>query len=132
MIASICQKVMVQCHMLQKFNFVGLIMRFSYFLNQSINTNVNVNIKEQIGKAFTLSMKKYKKYLIATPQSGFIAPHVWEVVGRKNLTISKGCHYSLFYIRISLSFWEIETKNLNSNPGILISIVLGTTSPAAH
>ena len=77
-------------------------------------------------------MKEYKKYLIATPQSGFIALHVGEVVGRKNLTISKGCHYSLFYIWISLSFWEIETKNLNSNPRILISIVLGTTSPAAH
>ena len=70
--------------------------------------------------------------LIAAPQGGFIAPHVWEIVCRKNLTIFKGCHYSRFYIMISLSFQKIETKNLNSDPRILIFLVLGTTSPAAH
>ena len=55
--------------------------------------------------------------LIAAPQGGFIAPHVWEIVCRKNLTIFKGYHYSRFYIMISLSFWKMETKNLNLNPG---------------
>ena len=34
-------KDIVQCRRLQKLNFVGLVMRFSYFLNQLINTNVN-------------------------------------------------------------------------------------------
>ena len=66
------------------------------------------------------------------PQGGFIAPNVWEIVVRKNLTIFKGCHYSRFYIMISLSFRKIETKNLNSDPHILIFLVLGTTSSAAH
>ena len=37
-------------------------------------------------------------------------------VGRKNLTIFKGCHYSRLFIMISLSFRKIETKNLNSDP----------------
>ena len=64
--------------------------------------------------------------LIAAPQSGFIAPHVWEIVGWKNLTIFKGCHYSQFYIMISSSFRKIETKDLNSDPRILIFLVLGT------
>ena len=48
------------------------MMRFSYLLNQLINTNVNVNWESVqfkyeriqmlmwIGKAFTLSMKEYK------------------------------------------------------------------------
>ena len=45
-IANICQKNIVQCRRLQKHNFVGLIMRFGYFLNQKIITNVNVHIKE--------------------------------------------------------------------------------------
>ena len=39
--------------------------------------------------------------VIAVPQGGFIAPHVWGIVGRKNLTIFKGCHYSQFYMIIS-------------------------------
>ena len=30
----------------RKINFVGLMMRFNYFLNQLINTDVNVNLKE--------------------------------------------------------------------------------------
>ena len=63
--------------------------------------------------------------LIAVPQGGFIALHVWEVVCRKNLTIFKGCHYFRFYITISLSFQKIATKNLNSDPCILIFLVLG-------
>ena len=46
----------------------------------------------------------------------------------KNLIFFKGCHY----IMISLSFWKIETKNLNWDPYILIFLVLGTTSPAAY
>ena len=69
---------------------------------------------------------------IAAPQGSFIGPHVWETEGRKNLTIFKGWHYSRFYIMISLSFRKIETKNLNSDPPILIFLVLGTTLPAAH
>ena len=72
--------------------------------------------------------------IIATPQGGFIAPHVSEIVGRKNLTIFKGCHYSRLYLMISLSlsFRKIETKNLNSDPRILILLGLGTTSLAPH
>ena len=64
--------------------------------------------------------------LIAAPQGGFIAPHVWEIVCRKNVTIFKCCHYSRFYITISISFWKIETKNLNSDPRILVLLVLRT------
>ena len=40
------KKYIGQCRRLQKLNFVGLMMRFSYFLNQLINTNVSVNMKE--------------------------------------------------------------------------------------
>ena len=69
---------------------------------------------------------------IATPQYGFIAPHVKEIVDKKNLTIFKGCQYSQFYIIISSSFWKIETKNINLVPRILILLVLETKSPAAH
>ena len=64
--------------------------------------------------------------VIAAPLGGFIAPHVWEIVCRKNLTIFKGCHYFRFYIAISLSFQEIETKNSNLDARILIFLVLGT------
>ena len=72
------------------------------------------------------------KIFIAAPQGGFIVPHVWEIVGRKNHTIFKGCHYSRFYIMISSNFRKIETKNLNSDPRILVLLVLGTTSPASY
>ena len=65
-------------------------------------------------------------YLIVAPQVGFIAPYEWEIVYRKNLKIFKGCHYSRFYIMIPLSFRKIETRNLNSDPPILIFLVLGT------
>ena len=77
-------------------------------------------------------LSEWKLEFIAAPQGGFRAPHVWEIVGRKNLTVFKGCHYCWFYIMIPLSFWEIETKNLNSDPRILISLVLGTISPADY
>ena len=70
--------------------------------------------------------------LITAPQGGFIAPHVWEIVGRKNLTIFKGCDYSRFYVMISLSFYKIETKNINSDLRILIFLVQVTIRPAAH
>ena len=39
-------KNIVQCRRLQKLNFVGLMMRFNYFLNQSVIANANVNTKE--------------------------------------------------------------------------------------
>ena len=42
---NICQIDIVQCRSLQQLNFVVLMIRFRYFLNQLINTNVNVNIK---------------------------------------------------------------------------------------
>ena len=58
--------------------------------------------------------------------TGFIARHVGEIVCRKNLTIFKGCHYSRLYVMSSLSFQKIDTKNVNSNPRILIFLVLGT------
>ena len=70
--------------------------------------------------------------LITAPQGGFIALHVWEIVGRKNLTIFRGCHYSRFNIMISSSFPKIVTKNLNSDPGILIFLALSTISLAGH
>ena len=46
-------------------------------------------------------------FLIAACQGGFIAPHVWEIAGRKDLTIFKSCHYSWFYMIISSSFLYI-------------------------
>ena len=52
---------------------------------------------------------------------GFIAPRVWEIVVRKNLTVFKGCHYSRFYMMISSSFLKIESKKWNSDLCILIS-----------
>ena len=36
----------VQCRRLQKLNFVGLMMRFNYVLNQQVIANANVNNKE--------------------------------------------------------------------------------------
>ena len=42
--ANICQKDIVKCRRLQNLNFAGLMMRFSSFLNQLINTNINVNM----------------------------------------------------------------------------------------
>ena len=65
-------------------------------------------------------------FIISAPQGGFITPHVWEIVCRQNFTIFKGGHYSQFYVTISLSFRKIETNNLNSDPRILIFLVLGT------
>ena len=47
----------------------------------------------------------------AAPQGGFMTPHVWEIVCRKNLAIFKDCHYSRLYMMISLSFQKIEKKN---------------------
>ena len=73
-----------------------------------------------------LETKLLLSTLIAAPQGDFIAPHVREIVSKKNLTIFLGCHYFRFYIIISLGFRKIETKNLNSNPRILIFFVLGT------
>ena len=70
--------------------------------------------------------------VISSPQGDFVAPDLWEMVGRKNLTIFKGCHCSRFYIMISSSFRKIVTENLNSDPRILIFLVLQTASPAAH
>ena len=43
-----------------------------------------------MGVGWTDSME----YLIASLQGDLIAPQVWEIVGRKNLAIFKGCHYS--------------------------------------
>ena len=65
-------------------------------------------------------------FIISGPQGVFIALHVWEIVGRQNFTIFKGCHYSQFYITISLTFRKIETKNLNPDSRILIFLLLGT------
>ena len=55
-----------------------------------------------------------------------------KIVGGKNLKIFKGCHYSQFYIMISLSSRKMKTKNLNSDPHILTFQVLGATSPVIH
>ena len=49
--------------------------------------------------------------IIAAPQGGFIAQYILEIVGRKNLTVFKGCYYSWFCMMISLSFRKIETNN---------------------
>ena len=73
---------------------------------------------------------QFDSVIIAAPEGGFMGPHVWEIVGRKNLTIFKGCHYSRFYIMISSGFRKIKTKNLNSDVRILIFLVLGV--PALH
>ena len=81
---------------------------------------------------FICQVESTLKEIITAPQGGFIAPHVWEIVGRNNLTIFKSCQYPRFYIMISSSFPKIETKNLNSDPRNLIFPVLETKSPAAH
>ena len=73
-----------------------------------------------------------KLVLIAASQGGFIASHIWEIVGRKNLTIFKGCCYSPFCLMILSTFWKTKTKNLNSDPRILIFLVLGTALPAGY
>ena len=69
---------------------------------------------------------------IAARQGGFIVPHVWEIVARKNLATFKGCHFARFYILIWWSFLKIETKNFNSDPCFFKLVKLGTISPAAH
>ena len=69
-------------------------------------------------------MDYYSYIFIAAPQGFFIALHVWEIVGGKNLIILKGCHYSQFYVMISSGFQKIEANNLNSDPHILILLVL--------
>ena len=48
--------------------------------------------------------------MIAALQGGFIVPHVWEIVVRKNLSIFKGCHYSWFYIMISSVFGKLRQR----------------------
>ena len=58
-------KNILQRQWLQKHNFVRLMMRFSYFLNKEVITNVKVNIMEQIRRVFSLSMKEQKKYLMS-------------------------------------------------------------------
>ena len=40
----------------------------------------------------------------------FIAPYVWEIVGRKGLTIFKGCHYSRICMMTSSSFQKSRDK----------------------
>ena len=70
--------------------------------------------------------------IIAARQGGFIVPHVWEIVVRKNLTNLEGCRLARFYILISWSFPKIETKNFNSDPCFFKLVQLGTISPAAH
>ena len=70
--------------------------------------------------------------IIAAHHGGFIVPHIWEIVVRKNLTICEGCHFAPFYILIWWSFLKIETKNLNLDPCFFKLVKLGTISPAAH
>ena len=77
---------------------------------------------------FSLKVKLERKHF----QSGFIALYVWKIGDRTNLIFFKDCHYSGFYIIISLSFWKIETKSWNSDPLILIFLVLETSSQAAY
>ena len=58
--------------------------------------------------------------LITTSQGEFIALHVWEIVGRKNLPISKGYSYSWLYddfLKFSEN-WDKKFK-LGPNPFIL-------------
>ena len=80
------------------------------------------SLQNHAEKQFVLSTSFFMIYVITTPQDGFIAPHVWEIVGTKNLTIFKGCQYFRFYMMISSNFWSIEQKNLNSNPCISITL----------
>ena len=42
--------------------------------------------------------------LFCRPSGRHYSPHVWEIVGGKNRTIFRGCHYSRFYMMISSSF----------------------------
>ena len=69
---------------------------------------------------------------IAARQGGFIIPHVWEIVVRKNLTNFEGYHFGRFYLLIWWSFPKIKTKNFNSGPCFFKLVKLGTISPVAH
>ena len=106
--------------------------------SQQCHVGINVNhwyviiISIHIMLLFAFSCAELWIIFIAAPQEGFIVLHVWEIVGTKSLTIFKGYHYSRFFIMISSSYCTTETNNLNSDPVIPISLVLGTTSPAAH
>ena len=92
-----------------------------WLLYEATYLNIRKNIFAylfSIHNTISLSRESFldTSILITASLGTFIAPHVWEIVGRKNLTIFKGCHYSRFHIMIPLSFWKIETKNLNSDP----------------
>ena len=59
----------------------------------------------------------FNKQLIATPQGGFMAPNVLDILGRKNLTIFQVCHYSRFYMMISSEkFSENRDKECKLGP----------------
>ena len=93
--------------------------------SQTGEQTIAIHILSNISRSKGNQAMKFD-YLIAAPQGGVIALHVWEKVCEKNLKIFKGCHYSRFYITVFLCFWEIETNNLNSDQRILIFLVLGT------
>ena len=56
--------------------------------------------------------------LIAAPQGGFIAQHVWEIVCRKNFTIFKGLLASILYNDF-LKFSENRDKEFKLGPTYL-------------
>ena len=66
---------------------------------------------------FLLKVLTHKlRFFIAFPQGDFIAPHIWETVGRKNLIIFKGCHYSQFYMMISSGFCKNRDNEFKLGP----------------
>ena len=108
---------------------VAIFLRTAFFIEELwwLLLNSNLLLATQI---FT---KTKRNYFYFRPLGRLYNPaRRRNRVGRKNLTIFKGCHYSRLYMMISSSFRKIKTENLNSDPCILIFLVPGATSPAAY
>ena len=43
-------------------------------------------------KLWTIEAQNWQVKFVSALQSGFIVPHVWEIVGIKVITIFEGCH----------------------------------------
>ena len=62
--ANICQKDIVQCRRLRKLSFVGLMMRFSYFLNQLINAKCKYEYQRRNRESVRSKYERIQEMLI--------------------------------------------------------------------
>ena len=88
------------------------------------------DVKEQLQTIlYMLDGNLASTKIIAASQGGFIAPHVWEIVRRKNLTIFKMLPLFAILYKDFLNFSENRGKELKLGPmyfNILIFLPLGT------